>query len=100
MTIQQFIEKHSLSPVQFGGFRPAVLVDPDADDKDAKRADRFDEEFEFYASPDRTIWVSINRSRNRFRIVFAELLLIYSDWRNAAVNYELEPLITEQLPGM
>jgi len=92
MTIEQFIAKHGLSPVGFGaGFLPAVLVD--GEEKDAKR---FDDEFEFYSNSDRTISVSMNRTRNRFCVVFHDLVQIFSDWRSAAVNYELAPLINER----
>ena len=94
MTIQEFIEKHSLSPVQIGPVKPAPLVN--GEEKDA---DRFDDTFEFYSNPGRTIWVSMNRTRNRFRIVFHDLVSIYSDWRSAAVNYEQAPLIDERQHG-
>ena len=64
MTIQQFIEKHSLSLVQVGDLKPAVLLMGDRDDPR-----RFEERYEFYRNADRTIWVSINRTQNWFRIV-------------------------------
>src|ERR1700693_826326 len=95
MTIEQFIEKHSLSPLQIGDWKPAVLL---TDDREDSR--RFDERYDFYTNADRTIWVSINRSRNEFRIVYHDLLTVYSDWENAVVNYELAPLVTGQQPEM
>jgi hypothetical protein len=95
MTIQQFIEKHSLSTLQLPGWKPAVFLTDDGDDPN-----RLDDRYHFYANGDRTIFVSINTTRNRFRIVYADMLLLYSNWERVGVNYELAPLITEQLPGM
>jgi hypothetical protein len=95
MTIQQFIEKHSLSPVQIGDWRPAVLLIGDRDDPR-----RFEDHYEFYRNADRTIWVSINRTQNWFRIVYHDLLMVYSDWEKADGNYELAPLVPDQQPGM
>ena len=95
MTIQQFIEKHSLSPVQFGDCKPAVLLMGDRDDPR-----RFEDCYEFYRNADRTIWVSINRTQNWFRIVYHDLLMVYSDWEKADGNYELRPLVTHQQPGV
>jgi hypothetical protein len=95
MTIQQFIEKHSLSPVQFGDLKPAVLLMGDRDDPR-----RFEDSYEFYRNADKTIWVSINRTQNWFRIVYHDLLMVYSDWEKADGNYELRPLVTHQRPGM
>ncbi len=90
MTIEQFIEKHSLSPVEIA-WRPAVFLTGDRDDPA-----RFDDRYEFYASPDRTIWVSINRTRNRFRVVYHDLLTVCSNWEIASgANYELAPLVTD-----
>ena len=94
MTIQQFIEKHSLSQVQIGDCKPAVLLMGDRDDPR-----RFKDSYEFYRNADRTIWMSINRTQNLFRIVYDDLLMVYSDWENAALNYELRPLVTYQQPG-
>ncbi|HXX42175.1 MAG TPA: hypothetical protein VEI58_07900, partial [Chthoniobacterales bacterium] len=76
MTIQQFIAKHSLSPVQLGGWRPAVFLTDEPDDP----ARGFDDQYEFYANADRTIWVPINRTRGVFRIVHADMLMAYTNW--------------------
>ena len=94
MTIHQFIETHSLSPVQLGDRKPAVLLMGDRDDPR-----RSEDCYEFYRNADRTIWVSINRTQNWFRIVYHDLLMVYSDWENPALNYELAPLETDQQPG-
>jgi hypothetical protein len=95
MTIQQFIENHSLSAVEFGDLKPAVLLMGDRDDPR-----RFEDFYEFYRNADRTIWVSINRTQNWFRIVYHDLLMVYSDWEKADGNYELAPLVPDQQPGM
>jgi hypothetical protein len=48
--------------------------------------------YEIYANADKTIWVSLNKNRNRFRICYCELVNVCSDWENAAMNFELEPI--------
>jgi uncharacterized protein YegL len=96
MTNQDFIKKHSLSVVQIGDWRPAVfLMDDDRDDPR-----RFDDHYKFYANADRTIWVSINETRNRFRIVYADMFVVYSNWERTDRNYVLAPLVTDPPPGM
>jgi len=91
MTIQQVIEKYSLSPMQFpSGWKPAMFL---MDDDAAK--DSFDDRYEFYANAEKTIWVSVNRTRQRFRICFCDLVNLCSDWRNTEINYELDPIKAE-----
>jgi len=94
MTIKEFIAKYSLSPMQFPppGWKPAMFL---MDDDAAKES--FDDRYEFYANAERTIWVSVNRTRRRFRICFCDLVTICSDWQNAEANYELEPIKAEPL---
>jgi hypothetical protein len=94
MKIQQFIEKYSLSQVQFPapGFKPVMFL---MDDESAKES--FDDRYEFYANAEKTIWVSVNRTRQRFRICFCDLVTICSDWQNTEVNYELESIKAEPL---
>jgi len=89
MTAQEFIEKYSLSPVQFQAGAPVVLLQDENEQQGGKSL--FDR-YEFYANADRTIWLSINRTRNLFRICFHDLVSIWSDWRSLGVNYELQPL--------
>lgn len=84
MTIEDYITKHSLSPVRIGPWKPSVLLmDEDKLGEDSQ--------YEYYASADRTLWVALNRTKLRFRICHNELTLICTDWLQVGMNYETEP---------
>jgi hypothetical protein len=91
MKLQQFIEKHSLSPMQFSSdWTPAMFL---MDDEESRRS--FSDQYEIYANAEKTIWVSVNRSRGRFRICFCDMVNICSDWLNAEIPHDLEPIQAE-----
>ena len=86
MKLQQFIEKYSLLPMHFpSGWKPTMFLMEDEPQRNS-----FDDQYEFYSNADKTIWVSVNRTRHRFRICFCDLVSICSDWRNTEMDYELE----------
>jgi hypothetical protein len=87
MTIQQFIEKRSLSRMNLGAWKPAMFLMDDEGE-----VERFRDQYEFYANADKTVWVSVNRTRARFRICYCDLLTVWTEWHNAASNFELEPI--------
>jgi len=81
-TIEDFIKRHSLtkrdaSPEHH--WIPAMLIPPDHDDT-----------FEVYANDDGTHAVSINTTRNKFKIVHGDLLYLESDWKDARNSYETD----------
>ena len=78
--------------MQIHGGVPAIFL---MDDEEAKNS--FSDQYEFYSNADKTIWVSVNRTRRGFRICFHDLVNIWSDWRGTEMNYELAPIIAEPL---
>jgi hypothetical protein len=69
--------------MQFGDWVPEIFS-MDEDD--------LPDRYEFYANPEKTVWVSLNQRRKRFRICFCEMVNICSDWLNEGISYELQPI--------
>jgi hypothetical protein len=90
MKVEEFIQKHSLTQIELPDWRPALLLMDD--DRDDPR--RFDDKYEVYTNGDQTIWVSINRTRNRFKVCYHEFLTACTQWENVLMNYELGPMVT------
>ena len=86
MKLDDFISKHSLSPIHFPTWKPAMLLMPD------EAGEQFFDRYEFFANSDKTILVSLNRTRSRFRICYYEMVVVCSDWENAAHDFQLEPI--------
>ena len=87
MTIHEYIKKHSLTvisrqptPNLYAAPLPAVLLESKA----SSPGDRF----EIYANADRTHFVSLNLSRQEFRILHYELVFALSEWHPADGNYQ------------
>ncbi len=92
MTARQYIDKHGLTLVRTyslltdqseDGIAHVLVHMGDGDDPDS---------FEIYANQEKTVCVSINTTRNVFRLVHCELDLLYSDWRSMDADVPLPPL--------
>jgi hypothetical protein len=93
MKLEQFIEKHSLSRMQFPSGRVEAMFS--MPDEDAKRSR--DDRYELYANAGKTIWVSLNQTHRRFRICFCEMVVLCSEWLNADLNFLIDPIEAEPL---
>jgi hypothetical protein len=87
MTIHDYIAKHGLSkwrtwPIFDGNLQrdwtPSFFTSPDTD------SEKFDpaEKFEMYANEQHTHFVSLNTTRQMFRIIHYEMIPVISTWES------------------
>ena|ERR1700761_7929253 len=104
MTIQDYIAKHSLTLCQeYPDFKPDYSV-PGSGASTSPiasifiQADRGEfahtDKFQIFGNPDRTHFVSINKTASLFRIIRADLIVLCSIWQPAASDYAIHtPMI-------
>lgn len=95
MTIQEYIKKHGLNSWRkypderqshFGDWMPAMFLMGDGDDSPK------DDTYEVFANTEHTHFVSLNKSRQLFRIVHHELIPVMSKWEPSTSNFVLQPV--------
>src|SRR6266850_1336039 len=95
-TLPDYIKSHSLtfwrkwpseSQSELRPWMPVFFIRRLPDDDSWK-----DGEFEVLANAERTHFVSINTTRQLFRIVHHELIPAMSDWASTRSNFVLQPI--------
>jgi hypothetical protein len=92
MTIHDYIKKHGLTlwktwPTAANlqnPWIPSFFIE-----RDSEKFPHGDK-FEIYSNAERTRFVSMNVTREMFRIVHYELLLMKSDWQPSQSNFEIQ----------
>ena len=92
MTLHEFIEKHSLVLMKTTEPIPATFIMTKGDDP--RRA--ADDKYEIYSNGDASLWVSVNRTLNYFRVCYADFAMICSDWLDVSRDYAPLPLKVAQ----
>lgn len=93
MTIHDYINKRGLTKWRTGG-ADAITQDwlrpffTRADSGESSHGDQF----EIYANADHTLFVSLNTSRDRFRIIHYDLILFCSKWESMRPGLDYQEL--------
>lgn len=66
MTLQDFMKKYAMSRMKLSGPAEGSLLMNRNDGEEFSS----DDAYEFYANAEKTLWVSVNRTRRRFRLCF------------------------------
>ena len=94
MKIREYIEKYDLTiirkepsfDINRGAISGILLPDDTSLHEDV---------VEIYSNLERTIWVSLNLTRNKFRICHNEMFMMYSDWNLIDCDYISDKLLSE-----
>lgn len=92
-TLVDYIKKYDLQPWRQYPSNPPSLFGAWIANLYVKRSDEDrweDDRFEILANADKTRFVSINKTRQLFRIIHHELAVIKSDWEDVNTTFMLE----------
>ncbi len=90
MTVNDLIKKHQLEqvPHTLKADTPTAIEPKHIPSTMQPKAASND--YIVYSNNDQSIWITLDRSRNLFKIMYAEIVILESDWLDASIDYVVE----------